>query len=96
MLYLNIRGVKCKYDSLLTKIDEIGPTVVCLTETHLHPLEKFEIDGFAEPFRYDRDNMGGGSMILVRKEIEHICTIAEKKREVGESLWVVIDNNQVN
>ena len=94
-MYLNIRGLKSKFDSLLTKVDEIEPAVICITETHLLETEPCVIDGYGEPYRNDKDNMGGGLIVFVRKEIENICTVVEKNNEVGQSLWVVIDNNQV-
>ena len=90
-----MRDLNSKFDSLLVKIEELKPTVICLTETHLLAKEACEIDGYSEPFRNDRDKMGGGSLIAVRKEIENICTLVEKKREIGESMWMVIDNNKV-
>ena len=40
VMYLNIRGMKAKFDSLLEKIDEIEPTVICITETHLLEIEE--------------------------------------------------------
>ena len=39
--------------------------------------------------------MGGGMLIGISNEIKHISTIVEKKNEVGESMWMVIDNNKV-
>ena len=93
--YQNMRGVKSKFDSLLEKVEEYEPAILCLTETHLLEKETFEIDGYNTELRNDRDNFGGGIVIAVSKKIEHICTIVEKGKEPGETLWVVIDNGRV-
>ena len=91
-MYHNIRGGKSKYDSFLDKVDEIKPTLVCLTETHLMDNENFPIDGYKDPFRNDRDNNGGGVLIAVKKELANVCTVVEKSSDVGEMLWLVLDN----
>ena len=79
----NIRGIKSKIDSLRDKIDEVQPTVICLTETRLIEDEDVQVDGHY-PFRNDRNSQGGGILILVRNEIKNICTIVKKERENRE------------
>ena len=64
VLYLNIRGIQSKIVSLRNIIEEVQPTMVCITETHLIDEEKLEIEGY-EPFRNDRNKDGGGIYILV-------------------------------
>ncbi len=93
--YQNMRGLKSKFESLLDKIDEVSPTIICLTETHLLETEALAIKGY-KIFRNDRDNKGGGILVAVREEIKHICTVVEKGKEIGETLWIVINNNQIN
>ena len=93
-MYLNIRGMKAKFDSLLEKIDEIEPTVICITETHLLEIEEVTIDGYV-PYRNDRNNSGGGIYVGIRKELEKVCTIVEKKKDIEESLWITINNSRV-
>jgi exonuclease III len=82
-------------ESLQDKTDEVCPTLIGITESHLLEEEKLKFDGYADPFRNDRDNLGGGICIAVRQEIKDICTVVEKWRDVGESLWIVIDNGIV-
>ena len=90
----NIRGIKSKVDSLRDKIDEVEPTVFCIAETHLLKTEDLQFEGYT-PFRNDRENRGGGGIIIfVRTELEKICTIVEKGNEIGETLWVAIDNGK--
>ena len=86
-MYLNIRGLKSKMESLCEKIEEIQPTIICITETHLLKEENVEIDDYVS-LRNDRNSSGGGVLIAVRKELKNICTIVEKKKEIEESLWV--------
>ena len=92
--FQNVRGIKSKLESLRDKIDEVRPTVIGITETHLLGDEKVEIDGY-EIYPNGRDNSGGGVLIAVRKELEKICTVVEKSKEVAESLWLTIDNGRV-
>ena len=89
----NVRGIKSKIESLKDKIDEVQPTVICITETHLAEAEDLKLDGY-EVYRNDRNNEGGGVLIAVRTEIENICTIVHKGSNVGEMLWVVMDNGK--
>ena len=93
-MYHNIRGVKSKFDSLLDKVDEIEPTLLCITETHLLETEKIQIDGY-EVYRNDRDNMGGGIAICLKKELVNICTVVEEVKDTAEMLWLVIDNTRI-
>ncbi len=90
----NIRGIKSKLPSLLTIIAEDDPTIFCITETHLLEEEKIDVEGY-EIYRNDRDNLGGGVLIGVKLELNKITTIVEKSSEVGEILWIVIDNQRI-
>ena len=90
----NIRGIKSKIDSLKDKIDEVGPDVVCITETHLIDDDKIELEGY-KIFRNNRDNFGGGILVAVRTKLKNICTVVEKGLNVGETLWIVIDNGRI-
>ena len=92
--YQNVRGLKTKFASLLEKIEEFEPTMVCITETHMLKDEPLEIEGY-RVMRNDRDNLGGGVLVAVDEKIADICTIVEKESEVGETLWIVIDNQRV-
>ena len=86
--------MKSKMESLCEKIEEIQPTIICITETHLLKEENVEIDDYVS-LRNDRNSSGGGVLIAVRKELKNICTIVEKKKEIEESLWVTVDNTRV-
>ena len=92
--YLNIRGLKSKVTTLHNIIDELQPTIFCITETHLMEKEEIEIEGY-KIFDNNRDQDGGGVMIGVQNQLKDIVTMVEKHKGVEESLWIVIDNKQV-
>ena len=94
VMYLNIRGLKSKIDSLQEKIEEVEPTIICITETHLSEAENIVIDGYTL-YRNDRDSQGGGILIGIRNQLKNVCTVVEKNKEIEESIWIVIDNNKV-
>ena len=52
--------------------------MIGITETHLLGDEEVEIDGY-KVYPNGRDNSGGGVLIAVRKELEKICTVVEKR-----------------
>ncbi len=83
-----------KFDSFLDKVDEVKPTMICITESHLHEKQMFEMEGY-KVYRNDRDNKGGGVMICIKKELENICTVVEKSKDVGEMMWMVMDNSRI-
>ena len=93
VMSLNIRGLKSKIRSLVNILDEVQPTVFSLTETHLAANEDVddEIDGY-KIYYNNRNKDGGGVLIGVQKRLKNITVVVDKSKEVGESLWVVMDN----
>ena len=96
-MYLNVRGLKSKLESFIEKIMEVEPTVFCVTETRLHKDEEFDMEseGYAV-YRNDRNNNGGGVLIGVKIELKNVCTIVEKKKDIEESIWVLINNSRIH
>ena len=82
-------------DSLKRIIEEESPSVVILVETKLGEEEKMDIEGY-EPFPMNRDENGGGIIILVKDQLKNIVVVVEKNREVGESMWLTITNGKIN
>ena len=66
-----------------------------LVETKLGEKEDIKIDGY-EVRKMNRDENGGGVMILIRKELDNITIIVREDREVGESMWITIANGRNN
>ena len=73
--------------------EEIQPTIICITESHLMDEEDLQIDGYKN-LRNDRDRDGGGVLIAVQEKLYGITTIVEKIKDVEESIWVAIDNKR--
>ena len=90
-MYLNIRGIKSKIRSLNNIVEEVQPTIICITESHLMDEEDLQIDGYKN-LRNDRNKDGGGVLIAVQEKLYNITTIVEKMKDVEESIWVVINN----
>ena len=68
---LNINTINNKFEQL-KHIVKNNVDVLVVTETKLDssfPSGQFSIDGFARPFRRDRNKNGGGVMIFVRDDI---------------------------
>ena len=68
---LNINSISNKFDQLKLfvqgKVD-----ILIVTETKLDstfPTSQFVIDGYSEPYRFDRNRNGGGVLIYIREDI---------------------------
>ena len=69
--YLNINSVRNKFDAL-KKIPSQSLDVLMIAETNLDatfPTGQFAIEGFATPFRLDRNSNGGGILVYVGSDI---------------------------
>ena len=69
--YLNINSLRNKFESLKFLIGA-NVDVLIIAETKLNatlPAAQFLIEGFKKPFRYDRNDHGGGPLIYVREGI---------------------------
>ena len=69
--YLNINSVRNKFDAL-KEIALQSLDVLMIAETKLDatfPTGQFAIEGFATPFRLDRNANGGGILVYVRSDI---------------------------
>ena len=95
LIYSNINHAKSKIESLKRIIDDEKPAVVALVETKLAKNETIDIEGY-ENRKMNRDEHGGGIMILIKKKLDHIVVEVEKNSEVGESMWVTISNGRTN
>ena len=67
--YLSINLIRNKIDFLRPMISE-AIDILVISETkidHTFPTSQFVIEGFRKPFRYDRNQAGGGLLIYVRE-----------------------------
>ena len=95
--YLNMRDLKSKLESLKCKIEEIQPTIIALTETWLGDEEELTINGYQTIYRNERDSQGGGGgmLVAVHDSIRHIVVETARTKGLVESLWIVVNNEQV-
>ena len=94
-MYSNINHLLSKFETLQSIIEETSPTVIALVETKLGEKQEIAVDGYY-PVPMNRDENGGGVMILVKKELKNITVTVEKKKDVGEVLWVTLSNGRNN
>ena len=69
--YLNINSVRNKFDAL-KEIASQSLDILMIAETKIDatfPTRQFAIEGFATPFRLDRNANGGGLLVYVRSDI---------------------------
>ena len=92
---MNIRDLKSKRASFEEIIKQLNPTVIAITETWTEKDYDIKLEGYAEPYRNDRNKDGGGILLAVRKELENITVEVKRTTKYLESLWVVINNNKV-
>ena len=93
--YINMRDLKSKRSSFEEIIAELKPTVVAVTETWMDDSNSLELEGYATPFKNNRNVEGGGVLLAVRKELEHVTTEVKRTKEAMESLWIVINNTKI-
>ena len=97
ILHLNIRSTRNKLDYI--KDTFLGFDILCFSETHLDVQISNEFlflsDTFAEPYRKDRTNHGGGVMIYFNSQLIHV-RMADLEIFCDESIWVESKVNSVN
>ena len=95
MIYSNINHALSKIESLRIIMEEEKPAVVVLVETKLAELGDIEIEGY-KSWPMNRDESGGGVMILMKKELKNIVRVNEEQRDMGEVMWITISNGRTN
>ena len=75
-------------------ISEYQPLRMCLVETHLQKEEEIRISGYSKIFRNDRSGNSGGIMLTVKENIRTVTLEVAQEKEIGQSLWILLDNNR--
>ena len=102
ILFQNVRGIKCKWESMQIIAEEYAPSIICLVETHLGKRKIPDDDDFEEEndneleeiddykvIRKDREcGNGGGCLIAIRKELKKLITEIETDEQRREVLMV--------
>ena len=90
---LNINSIRNKFDQLKYLIKD-NVDILVITETKIDdsfPEGQFKMDGFAIPFRLDRNCNGGGILIYVREDIP--CKQLTKHTFPGDIEGVFVEIN---
>ncbi len=96
IFYVNIRDLKSKETSFKTRIEEVKPSIIAITETWMDEEDDISIEGYDTVYRNERKGKGGGILIAVHNNLMNIvCEIAQTK-EMYESIWLVLNNGRIN
>ena len=93
IMYLNVRGLKSKLESLKEIIDEQKPDIIALVETLLCENDAIELKNY-EIIRNDREAGGGGVLIAIKKEMKSIVIEDGTCKETTDTLWIRIYNKK--
>ena len=93
IMYLNIRGLKSKLESLKEIIDEQKPDIIALVETLLCENDAIELKNY-DIIRNDREVGGGGVLIAIKKEMKSIVIEDGTCKETTDTLWIRIYNKK--
>ena len=77
---ININSLRNKWEQLVS-LTKDNVDILVVTETKLDesfPKKQFTMEGYHLPFRVDRDNNGGGVMVIVKEHIP--CRELERAR----------------
>ena len=69
--HVNINSIRNKLDSLVYMLDQ-NIDFFLISETKLNdsfPLTQFKIEGFTTPYRYNRNDKGGGHLLYIMEDI---------------------------
>ena len=90
IFYQNARDLKSKIDALDEAIDDYKPNLICLVETHLTKEEEIGIPGYR--IHRNNDTKNRGILIAVRNSIKTISVEVRRYDEVGQTLWILLNN----
>ena len=87
---LNINSIRNKFESLKEIVStNVDILLICETKLDLlFPKVQFHIHGFGEPYRFDRNEKGGGILLYIRDDIP--SKLIESKMKI-EGLFVEIN-----
>ena len=81
--HLNINSVRNKFD-LPGDIIKNNVDILMISETKLDssfPNGQFQIHGYSEPYRFDRNGNGGGILVFIREDIPSKLVESQMKIE---------------
>ena len=69
--HININSIRNKFDMLSSMIKD-NIDILMFSETKVDssfPQAQFRMDGYAPPFRYERNSHGGGILLFIKEDI---------------------------
>ena len=69
--HININSIRNKFDMLSSMVKD-SIDILMVSETKLDssfPQAQFRMEGYAPPFRYDRNSHDGGILLFIREDI---------------------------
>ena len=87
IMMVNVRGFKCKENSINEIVKENKPTIIMIMETMCEKNE-LHIDGYAIETTKKRKDKWGGILFAIRKEFEHQVEIVSESIDPAEVLFV--------
>ena len=89
-MMVNIRGMKCKENSLKEIIHENQPTVLMVMETLCPKNDEPDIEGYTiRSPKMKRKEEWGGIMIAIRNEFAHQIQVKSEHTETAEILFIL-------
>ena len=95
VMYINIRGLKSKVESLKEILIDENLEIDGLTETMLDEADVIDIEGYTV-HRNDRNGNGGGVLLAVKIDLKGLIVQECKDSEEVESLWMSVGNTKMN
>ena len=91
--HLNINSLRNKFE-MLREIVQDKLDILLISETKVDPSfpsSPFAIDGFSSPFRLDRNNLAGGTMLFAREEIPSKILSEYKPNSSVKNIFIEIN-----
>ena len=91
--HLNINSIRNKFETLRSLIAQ-NIDICVISESKLDgsfPTNQFLVDGYAPPFRLDRNKHGGGVLIYVRDDIP--CKLLKSHYDANEFEGIFLEIN---
>ena len=92
MGHLNINSVTNKFEAFTYIIDN-NIDLLLIAETkpnHSFRTDQFQMKGLSDPYRYDRNGIGGGLLLYIREAAQSKLLISKSKCNV-ETLSVAVN-----
>ena len=94
MAQINVNSIRNKFDALIAGIQN-KVDILLISETKLDetfPHRQVSIDGFASPYRLDRNGFGGGLLTYVREDIPSRFIKTELPNREGFFIEILLRN----